>query len=101
MATINRRLKIVVRSSPTLYHAAKTAQSAVLAVRRTRWRLQRRAIFHRYVETHHVRKLELGAGHYAADSWLRTDPRSHRLTDRQFSRATALPGCDGTVSLPG
>lgn len=98
MATINRRLKIVVRSSPTLYHGAKTAQSAVLAVRRTRWRLQRRAIFHRYVETHHVRKLELGAGQYAADGWLRTD--LDPTVSRAGSSAGPLLFLDATARFP-
>jgi predicted SAM-dependent methyltransferase len=59
--------------SPTLWHAGKTFQCALMALRRTRWRAQRKRRIQRYLDSHEVRKLELGTGQLAIEGWLNTD----------------------------
>jgi predicted SAM-dependent methyltransferase len=66
--------------SPTLWHAGKTFQSALMALRRTRWLALRRRKIQLYLGSHDVRKLELGTGQLASEGWLNTDidPRFRR-----------------------
>jgi hypothetical protein len=67
--------------SPTLWHAGKAFQSALMALRRIWWLAQRKRTIERYLESHEVRKLELGSGQIASEGWLNTD------INPQFRRA--------------
>lgn len=76
-----RAVGLIRRSrSPTLWHAGKALQCALVAVRRTWWLGQRRSRIERYLGSHEVRKLELGTGQLAIEGWLNTDinPRFRR-----------------------
>ena len=51
-----------------------------MAMRRTRWLAERKRKIERYLDSHEVRKLELGTGQLAIGGWLNTDinPRFRR-----------------------
>ena len=61
------------RRSPTLFHAAKTVQSAGRGVRRAFWTATRAGAIGRYLASHEVRKLQVGAGQFPTPGWLNTD----------------------------
>ena len=63
----------IVRSSPTLKYAAKSAAAAVRAPRRLYWKARRKPLIERYIRDHEVRKLHLGSGELALGGWLNTD----------------------------
>ncbi len=70
---MSRTVKDALRRSPTLFHAAKTVQSAGRAVRRTWWTVTRGGAIRRYLATHEVRKLQIGAGQFPTEGWINTD----------------------------
>jgi predicted SAM-dependent methyltransferase len=70
----SRIVRVIRRShSPTLFHAAKTLQFALLGLRRTWWRARRGSTIRRYLESPGLKKLELGTGQFPTPGWLNTD----------------------------
>lgn len=64
-----------IRRTPALFHAAKTAQSLLVAARRAAWRAGRGRVIARYFSRTEAgaRGLTLGAGHHPPAGWLATD----------------------------
>lgn len=61
------------RRTPVLFHAAKTAQEALRAVRRTAWTAARGSRIARYLQGPGPHGLLIGAGHHPPAGWLATD----------------------------
>jgi predicted SAM-dependent methyltransferase len=67
------RFRDRVRTTPALFHAAKTVQAVVLAAQRTAWRATRRPVIDRYLGGPGPHRLALGSGHHPPPGWLATD----------------------------
>jgi len=80
----------MIRRSPTLYHVAKAFQSSLRTSRRAWWSARGRAAIRSYLESHDLRKLELGTGQFPTDGWLNTD------VDPTTAR---VPNADGSVLI--
>jgi predicted SAM-dependent methyltransferase len=66
-------VRAFVRRSPTLKHAAKSAESAFGYWRRLAWKARRRSLIRSYLEAHRTRKLQIGCGELPIAGWLNTD----------------------------
>jgi predicted SAM-dependent methyltransferase len=94
----------IVRRSPPLYHLAKSIQSTLVVGRRLSWRARRRAVIERYLESHEVKKLELGTGALVTEGWLGSDLDPRAARDSGWAGATVIfldaeqrfPFADGT-----
>jgi predicted SAM-dependent methyltransferase len=86
--------KSALRRSPTLFHAAKAAQSALVAFRRAAWTRARAAHVARYLREHPERALlQIGTGELPTPGWLNTDfePRARGVVFLDASRPFPLP----------
>jgi predicted SAM-dependent methyltransferase len=69
----SRDVRALVRRSPTLKHAAKSAQSAFDHWRRFAWKARRRSSIRSYLDAYQTRKLQIGCGELPMPGWLNTD----------------------------
>ena len=70
---MNDALRARLRRTPLLFHAAKTAQAAIVGARRAAWTARRRGVIGRYLAAPGPHGLTLGAGHHPPAGWLATD----------------------------
>ncbi len=93
-AAVEPAWKSHLRQSPTLFHAAKSVQSALTALKRAAWTSSRgRAITH-YLKAHPGRRLlQIGTGEITTPGWLNTDfePRAHGVIFLDATRPFPLP----------
>lgn len=88
-----------IRRTPALFHAAKTAQALLVALRRVGWRAARRGVVARYLAATPpgARGLTLGAGHHPPAGWLASDLDPRLVPGGIFLDATArFPFADAT-----
>jgi SAM-dependent methyltransferase len=93
--TVESAWKASLRRSPVLFHAAKSAQAALTALRRARWTAAREAEVARYLAAHPERRmLQIGTGELPTPGWLNTDfePRAPGVIFLDAGRRFPLPG---------